>query len=116
MGESNELFSTVISLKHKIESIEKIQSLNLRSNKTLYNEYISILKADTLLFQIYNEIDGIKSQKEIASIVCTSDMNVSNKNKKLLELGLIEIKEISKNKRIYKHSIIEVVFNLKKAV
>jgi len=57
-------------------------------------------------------IDGVKAQKEIATVVNTTDMTVSNKIKKLSELGLIEIKDISNGKRIYKHSIAEQAFKL----
>lgn len=115
MGESNELYSTVNYIKHKVEAIEKIELLNLRSNKDLRNEYISTLQQDSLLFKVYKEIDGVKSQKDISISLDTSQMNVTNRIKKLHEIGLIEIKDVtSKNERIYMHSVAEQAFKLTK--
>jgi DNA-binding MarR family transcriptional regulator len=114
MGESEELFTTVNYIKHKVDAMEKIELLNLRSNKNLRDEYISILQSDDLLFGIYKEIDGIKAQKDIAVAVNTTDKSVSVKIAKLLELGLVEVKEVVSNKRIYKHTVAEQAFKLTK--
>lgn len=114
MGESQELYASVNYIKHKVEAIEKIELLNLRSNKELYNEYVAILKADSLLFSVYKEIDGIKAQKDIATAVNTTEKSVSVKISRLLEIGLIEVKEVVSNKRIYKHSVAEQAFKLLK--
>lgn len=112
MEESKELYASVNYIKHKVDAIEKIELLNLRSNKSLYEEYVSILKADALLLKIYKEIDGVKTQRMISEIVNTTEMTVSNKVKKLAELGLVEIKEINGNKKIHMHSIAEKAFKL----
>ena len=112
MNESHELYASVNYIKHKVDAIEKIELLNLRSNKVLREEYISTFQSDPLLFQVYKAIDGVKAQKEIATAVNTTDMTVSNKIKKLSELGLTEIKDISNGMRIYKHSIAEQAFKL----
>lgn len=115
MSESEELYTTVNYIKHKVDALEKIEMLNLRSNKALRDEYISILQADSLLLQVYKAIDGIKAQKEIASTINTTEMTVSNKIKKLTDCGLIEIKDVGANgKRIYKHSVAEQAFKLKR--
>lgn len=113
MSESDELYITVNYINHKVDALEKIEMLNLRSNKALHEEYIFILKADPLLLKVYKAIDGAKSQKEIASFVSTTEMTVSNKIKKLVEHGLIEIKDVgASGKRIYKHSVAEQAFKL----
>lgn len=113
MSESEELYTTVNYIKHKVDSLEKIEMLNLRSNKVLRDEYISILQADTLLFQVYKAIDGKKAQNEIAGTINTTEMTVSNKIKKLADCGLVEIKDVGANgKRIYKHSVAEQAFKL----
>jgi predicted transcriptional regulator len=112
MSESLELDAAINYIKYKVEAIEKIELLNLRSNNVLRDKYISKLKSDALLFQIYKEINGFKTQREIANIVNTTEMTVSNKIKILLELGLIEPKEVTHNKCIYKHSIAEIAFKL----
>ena len=115
MSESDELYSTVNYIKHKVDAIEKIELLNLRSNKALRDEYTAILLGDTLLLQVYKAVDGIKSQKEISGIVSTTEMTVSNKIRKLLEYGLIEIKDVSpRGAHIYKHSVAEQAFKLTK--
>lgn len=43
MSESDELYTTVNYIKHKVDALEKIELLNLRSNKALHEEYVSIL-------------------------------------------------------------------------
>ncbi len=112
MGESQELYAAVNYVKHKVEAIEKIEMLNLRSNKVLRDEYISILQSDALLFSVYKEVDGIKSQKKIAIAVNTTEMSVSRKVKKLSEIGLIEIKETASGECIYKYTVAEQAFKL----
>lgn len=112
MSESQELYASVNYIKHKVDALEKIELLNLRSNKMLREEYVSILQSDDWLLKVYKQINGVKSQKEIAAILETNEMMVSRKICKLSETGLIEIKEISGNQRIYKHSVAEQAFKL----
>lgn len=40
MSESQELYASVNYIKHKVDAIEKIEFLNLRSNKALQEEYV----------------------------------------------------------------------------
>ncbi len=114
MSESNELFINVNYIKHKVESLEKIQLFFLRSNKGVYDYYLNELKTDNLLLSVYKSIDGIKSQKEIAEQVGTTAMSVTNKVKKLVEIGLIEIKNVCKKGNIYKHTVAEQAFKFSK--
>lgn len=65
MSESGELYTTVNYIKNKVNALEKIEMLNLRSNKELRNEYVSLLSGDSLLFEIYKAINGVRAQKEI---------------------------------------------------
>ncbi len=113
MSESDELYTTVNYIKHKVDALEKIELLNLRSNTALHEEYALILQSDPLLLKVYKAIDGTKSQKEIASTVSTTDKSVSVKIKKLVEHGLVEIKDVGPNgTRIYRHSVAEQAFKL----
>lgn len=115
MSESDELYSTVNYIKHKVDAIEKIELLNLRSNKALREEYAAILLGDALLLQVYKAVDGIKSQKEISGIVSTTEKTVSIRIRELLEYGLIEIKDVGpRGTHIYKHSVAEQAFKLTK--
>lgn len=115
MSESQELYASVNYIKHKVDAIEKIELLNLRSNKVLQEEYISLLKSDSLLMSVYKAIDGNKPQIEIAAELDTNNMAISRKVKILEEYGLIEIKEVGKNgRKIYKHSVAEKAFGLAK--
>jgi biotin operon repressor len=115
MSESGELYATVNYIKHKVDALEKIEMLHLCSNNALYDKYVSVLQDDTWLLQVYKTVDGVRSQKEIASIVSVSEKTVSNKIKILLEYGLIEIKDVGANgRRIYKHSVAEQAFKLTK--
>lgn len=113
MSESQELYASVNYIKHKVDAIEKIELLNLRSNKALQEEYTALLRADGLLLSVYKAIDGFKSQTEIATELGTNDMAISRKVKILEEYGLIEIKEVGKSgKKIHKHSVAEKAFCL----
>lgn len=115
MSESDELFTTVHYIKNKVEALEKLSMLNLRSNVQLRDQYTSELKKDSLLLRIYKSIDGVRSQNDIASLVDTTPKTVSVKIKKLHDLHLIEIKEITSNtEKIYKHTIVEQIFRLSK--
>lgn len=116
MSETDELFASVNYIKHKVDAIEKIELLNLRSNKALRDEYVAEFEADTMLLQVYKNIDGKRAQKDIAQILCTNEMAVSRKIQKLLELGLIEIKEIVANNKVYMHSIAEKALKLTKVL
>ena len=77
MSESQELYASVNYIKHKVDAIEKIEFLNLRSNKALQEEYVALLQADGLLLRVYKTIDGSKSQKEIATELGTNEMAIS---------------------------------------
>lgn len=112
MSESSELYSSVNYIKHKVDVLEKIELLNLRSNAVLFEEYRRELSNDEMLFKVYCSIDGQKAQKDIATDVNTTSMTVSNKIKKLENLGLIELKTVASNNKIYKHSIAEIAFGL----
>jgi hypothetical protein len=114
MSESQELYVSVNYIKHKVDAIEKIELLNLSSNKDLRDKYVLALQSDLLLFEVYKAIDGVKNQKEIATVVSTTEMTVSRKISILAELGLIEIIDIKDHKKIYKYSIAEQAFKLTK--
>jgi DNA-binding MarR family transcriptional regulator len=112
MSESNELYASVNYIKHKVEAIERIELLNLRSNEKLLEEYLKKLKSDGLLLKVYKKIDGEKTQKIIAGELGTTEMTISNKIKELRDIGLIEIIDAHGRQRIYKHSVAEKAFKL----
>ncbi|MFT4104722.1 MAG: hypothetical protein QM657_03095 [Lacrimispora sp.] len=116
MSETDELFASVNYIKHKVDTLEKIELLSLRSNKVLLDEYVAEFQADIVLLQVYKSIDGKRAQKDIAQILSTNEVAVSRKIKKLLELGLIEIKKVVGNNKIYMHSIAEKAFKLTKVL
>ena len=76
MSESQELYASVNYIKNKVDVIEKIEFLNLRSNKILKDEYITLLQSDKLLLDIYQTIDGSKSQREIAIELGETEMMI----------------------------------------
>ena len=112
MGESDELYADVNYIKHKVETLEKISLLDLRSNKVLYESYVTLLKSDEWLFKVYIEVDGIKSQNDIATNLGITAMKVSRKIKVLREHGLIENFRVIGKQRIYIHSVAEKAFRL----
>lgn len=114
MSESNVLLAEINYIKNKVDSIEKIETLNLRSNKALKEEYVSLLKSDSLLFSVYKAVDGIRTQHDIAIHISTTEMSVSRKLNLLAEHGLIEIKTVVGKKKIYQHTVAEKAFGLTK--
>lgn len=114
MSESNVLLAEINYIKNKVDSIEKIEILNLRSNKTLKEEYIGLFKADNLLFSVYKAVDGSRTQRDIATHISTTEMSVSRKLGVLAEYGLIEINTVVGKKKIYQHTVAEKAFGLTK--
>lgn len=114
MSESNVLLAEVNYIKNKVDSIEKIQMLNLRSNKALKEEYIALFREDKTLSSVYKAVDGIRNQGDIVSAIASSKATVSRKLSTLLEYGLIEIKSIDGTKKVYKHTAAEKAFGLTK--
>lgn len=114
MSESNVLLAEINYIKNKVDSIEKIEILNLRSNKALKEEYLGLLKSDSLLFSVYKAVDGIRTQHDIAAQISTTEMSVSRKLAVLSEHGLIEIKTVVGKKKIYQHTVAEKAFGLTK--
>lgn len=101
-------------IKYKVDSIQKIELLNLSSNTALKQKYIDILNKDQTLRKTYLAIDGKKSQKEIAEYIGVTPASVTYKIKSLDELGLIELVDVQSNNKIHKLSIAEKAFNLRK--
>lgn len=111
MSETDELFTAVNYIKHKVDALEKIELLNLRANKALLEEYKELF-TDKELLAVYKLINGEKSQKNISDESGIIQMTVSRKIAILEEKGLIEIKAMSGKAKIYKHSIAEQAFKL----
>lgn len=114
MSESNVLLAEVNYIKNKVDSIEKIQILNLRSNHALKDEYIALFKSENGLFPVYKAVDGIRTQRDIVAVTALSEATVSRKLNTLFQHGLIEIKAIDGSKKIYQHSVAEKAFGLMK--
>lgn len=112
MSETDELFASVNYIKNKVDALEKIDLYLLRSKKEYGLEMVNLLKSDSLLCAVYKSIDGKTMQKDIAAIVNTTPMTVSNKIKILQEHGLIEIKDICGSQKIYQHSVMEKAFHI----
>ena len=110
MSETDELFASVNYIKNKVDTLEKIELLNLKANKPLRDEYMALFAKDKLLLKIYKAVDGSKIQKEISEIANTTEMSVSNKLKILVENGLVEVNNVIGSKIIYKHSVAEKAF------
>ncbi len=116
MSESQTLLAEVNYIKNKVDAIEKVEILNLRSNTRLRDMYIDLLRKDAILFQVYKCVDGQRNQHAIAHEADTSEMNVSRKLKTLYSQGLIEVKDVVGKQKIYVHSVAEKAFGLSKIV
>lgn len=111
MSETNELFTSVNYIKHKVDTLEKIELLRMRADLELKSKYKDFLCSDKDMLNVYKSIDGIKSQKAIAEVCGIKEMQVSRKISKLDNEGLIElISAFGKKNKIYTHSIVEKAY------
>ena len=94
MSESQTLLSEVNYIKNKVDTIERIEMLNLRSNSALKDMYLELFKNDSALFKVYKSVDGKKNQHAIAEDAAVSEMTVSRKIQILRENALVEVKEV----------------------
>ena len=114
MSESQTLLADVNYIKNKVDAIEKIEILNLRSNTALKEMYLDMFRTDKTLFDVYKSVDGIKNQRAISEVVNTSEMSVSRKLQLLYQNGLVEVKDIVGKQKIYVHTVAEKAFGLSK--
>lgn len=116
MSETNELYTSVNYIKNKVDTLEKIELLRMRSDVEMRKSYAAILKSDEKLASIYKAIDGEKGQKEIAQQLGCNEMRVSRAIKKLEEFGLIEFCQMKGNSRIYIHTVVEKAYHFCKSL
>lgn len=116
MSETNELFTSVNYIKNKVDTLEKIELLRMRTDQDLKKKYIDFLKGDETLLLIYKAIDGNKGQKEIAQELGLNEMKVSRTIKKLEDEGLIEFIQMKGNSKIYTHTVVEKAYHLCKVL
>lgn len=112
MSETNELFASVNYIKLKVDSLERIELLRMRTDDNLKTRYKDFLQNDTDMLKVYKSIDGVKSQKEIATSCQLNDMQVSRKITKLESEGLIElVSAYGRKNKIYAHTVVERAYN-----
>lgn len=113
MPESDELSAAIGHIKFKVDSMDRTLERLLRVNgKAMLAEYIEQLKADPVLAKVYLEIDGRKTQQQIAKAVGKSKATVTGKTKKLEELDLIEMVKYNNNGKIYNYTKMESLFKI----
>lgn len=113
MSETNELYTSVAYIKNKVDTLEKIELLRLRSDNVLKQRYLDIL-SNANFRAVYKAVDGEKSQKEIATEIGKSEASISGYIKSLVEEGLLELIGITSKGRIYNHTIVEQAYHLKR--
>lgn len=111
MSETNELFTAVNYIKNKVDALEKIELLRMRTDQDLKKKYIDFFKSDETLLTIYKTIDGIKGQREIAQELSLNEMRISRAIKKLEEEGLVEFIQMKGNFKIYTHTVVEKAYH-----
>ena len=115
MSESNELYASVNYIKNKVDTLEKIEILRMKTDIELKNKYASMLQSDKDLLTVYKAIDGIKSQKEIANTCNKNEVQVSRKIAKLEMEGLIErVGAVISRNKIYIHTVVERAYRFSK--
>lgn len=113
MPESDELYTSIGLIKHKVESIDKGMTILLRINgKQMTAEYIDILTKTPMLCQVYLNIDGQQTQQQIANSVGCSDASVHRRIKELVDLDLIELSHVNDSGKVYKYTRMESLFKL----
>lgn len=114
MSETNELFTSVNYIKNKVDTLEKIELLRMRTDQELKKKYIEFLKSDETILAVYKAIDGAKGQREIAQELSFNDMRISRTIKKLEDEGLIEFIQMKGNSKIYTHTVVEKAYHFSK--
>ena len=116
MSESQTLLAEVNYIKNKVDAIEKVEIMNLRSNTSLKEIYLNLFRKDQLLFNVYKQVDGKKNQHTIATDIGTSEPSVSRRLQVLFDNGLVEVKEVIGKQKIYMQTVAEKAFGLSKEV
>lgn len=115
MPESDELNATIGHIKYKVDSIDKDLDILLKfSGKAIVQEYITVLTSDPIMEAVYLQVDGQKTQQQIAQTISSSDPTVSRRISKLVELDLIELDRQTDAGRIYRYTKMEHLYKLSK--
>lgn len=109
-----ELFQQVRLINSRITGIEDTTEVILRADAAkIRDPFLRKVAEDALLGKVYLAVDGVRSQKEIASEVkkgerSVSEATISRKIDFLREDHLIVLREQTKAGRIYeKHPVVE---------
>lgn len=70
MAESDELNAAIGHIKYKVDSMDRTLERLLRVNgKAMLADYLEQLGLDPVLKQVYLEVDGSKTQQQIAEAI-----------------------------------------------
>mgnify|MGYP000848138996 CR=1 FL=1 len=113
MAESDELSAAIGHIKYKVDSMDRTLERLLRVNgKAMLADYLEQLGLDPVLKQVYLEVDGSKTQQQIAEAIGKSNATVTGKTKRLEELDLIELVRYNNSGKIFQHTKMETIFKI----
>ena len=113
MAESDELSAAIGHIKFKVDSMDRTLERLLRVNgKAMLADYLEQLDRDPVLRQVYLEVDGSKTQQQIAEAIGKSNATVTGKTKRLEELDLIELVRYDNRGKLFQHTKMETIFKI----
>ena len=113
MAESDELSAAIGHIKFKVDSMDRTLERLLRVNgKAMLADYLEQLGRDPVLRQVYLEVDGSKTQQQIAEAIGKSNATVTGKTKRLEELDLIELVRYDNRGKLFQHTKMETIFKI----
>lgn len=113
-----ELFNQVRAINSRVTGMERTQEVLVRAEaRQIVDPFLDAVRADPVLGRIYLEVDGTKSQNEIAAALRTSPATVSRKLDALeKDWHLIVLKDRTKDGKLYERAPVERILNLSRRV
>ena len=119
MPESEDIFEEVKKIRWHQEAIDSNMELLTRAHgKEILNEIMIFFgnvpgkKKAINLARVYLAVDGIRTVGEIATYLKMKQPNVSSDISRLMEMSLIEVKEVVKEGTIYKKRRVDTLLRI----
>ncbi|MDF1537899.1 MAG: helix-turn-helix domain-containing protein [Candidatus Thorarchaeota archaeon] len=98
MPESDEVAEDIKKIKWRLESIDASQILMIKADRKKYLDVVEgVFGRARRRVTVYREIDGNRSQTELASDMGMDESNLSKVLRILRDGGLIEVKRIARD-------------------
>lgn len=119
MADDLETFAEIRLIRDRIEDIEQTQELLVRAQgDTILDLIWREMDADTTLSQVYLQVDGTRTQGEIAAALRAagvsggSEPTVSRKLERLRELDLVELVAQNRSGKVYRRTRVDRILGV----